>query len=173
MYSSFYIMYDIVYISNPKSSYIRGKMMNRIQKIAWFTLVMQALALVMSLTTVGVLYFGFDQPMRRAAAGFAFIAVMGFTALAPLFFKKGKDDMKLDERDLLIKRKAMLAAYWSFWPLFVLAAMAPFFVLGPDGKVGVWYLAWMVFGGMFYVTLIQAIVTLQEYGWRVKEKNRE
>ena len=142
--------------------------MNRAQKIAWFTLVMQVLALVLSLTAVSVLYFGFGLPLRRAVAGFGFIGVMGFAGLAPLIFKKAKDDMKLDERDLLIRRKVMLAAYWSFWPLFVLAAMAPFFVLGPDGKVGVWYLAWMVFGGMFYVTLIQAIATLQEYGWKDK-----
>jgi len=143
--------------------------MNRLQKIAWFTLAMQALALVLSLTAVAVFYFGFGLPLRRAVAGFGFIGVMGFAGLSPLIFKKGKDDMKLDERDLLIKRKVMLAAYWSFWPLFVLAAMAPFFVLGPDGKVSVWYLAWMVFGGMFYVTLIQAIATLQEYGWGDKE----
>ena len=143
-------------------------MMNRAQKMAWFTLVVQILALVMSLTAVGVLYFGFGQPLRRAAAGFAFIGVMAFVALAPLIFRKDKQEVQLDERDLLIKRKAMLAAYWTFWPLFVLAAMAPFFVLGPDGKVSVLYLAWMVFGGMFYVTLIQAIATLQEYGWRNK-----
>jgi hypothetical protein len=143
--------------------------MNRAQKIAWFTLVTQALALVSSLTAVGIFYFGLGWPLRRAALGFTFIGFMGFSALAHLIFKKGKDDMKPDERDLLIKRKAMLAAYWSFWPLFVLAAMAPFFVLGPDGKVGVWYLAWMVFGGMFYVTLIQTIETLQGYGWRDKD----
>ena len=139
--------------------------MNREQKMAWFTLVMLGLALVLSLTAVSVLYFGFGWPLRRAAAGFAFIGVMAFVALAPLIFRKDKQEVQLDERDLLIKRKAMLAAYWTFWPLFVLAAMAPFFILGPDGKVSVLYLAWMVFGGMFYVTLIQAIATLQEYGW--------
>ena len=147
--------------------------MNRQQKIALFTLVMLVLALVLSLIAVGVAYFGFGLPLRRAASGFGFIGIMGLSALAPLLFRKDKQGVKLDERDLLIKRKAMFAAYWSFWPLFVLAAMAPFFVLGPDGKVGVLYLAWMVFGGMFYVTLIQAIVTLQEYGWRNKEKNHE
>jgi hypothetical protein len=139
--------------------------MNRIQKIAWFTLVMQGLALVLSLASVGVFYFGFGWPLRRAAAGFGFIGIMGLAGLAPLIFKKDKDDIKLDERDLLIKRKAMLAAYWSFLPLFVLAAMAPLYVLGPNGKVSVLYLCWMVFGGMFYVTMIQAIATLQEYGW--------
>ena len=88
-----------------------------------------------------------------------------FSALAPVVFKKDKGKVQLDERDLLIKRKAMLAAYWGFWPLFVLGAMAPFFIYGPDGKVPVMYLCWMVFGGMFFVTGAQAIVTLGEYGW--------
>jgi len=151
----------------------RINIMNRVQKIAWFTLVMLALAVAMSVAAFSMAYFILDLPARRAACGFGFIGIMGFSGLAPLLFRKDKQKVKLDVRDLLIKRKAMLAAYWSFWPLFVLAAMAPFFVLGPDGKVGVLYLAWMVFGGMFYVTLIQAIVTLQEYGWKNKEKNHE
>ena len=143
--------------------------MNRAQKIAFFTLVMLALALVLSLIAVGVAYFGFGLPLRRAAGGFGFIGVMGFSALAPLFFRKDKQEVQLDERDLLIKRKAMLAAYCGFWPLFVLAAMVPFFVHGPDGTVSVKYLCWMVFGGMFVVMLVQAIVTLEEYGWRNKD----
>ena len=143
--------------------------MNRVQKIALFTIVVQALALVMSLTTVSVLYFGFDWSLHQASAGFAFIGVMGFAGLAPLIFRKDKQKIQLDERDLLIKRKAMLAAYWTFWPLFVLAAMATFFVLGPDGRVSVRYLVWMVFGGMYYVTLVQAIETLIQYDKGGKE----
>ncbi len=142
--------------------------MNRMQKIAWFTLVMLALALVLSLIAVGVAYFGFGLPLHRAARGFGFIGIMGFSGLAPLLFRKDKQEVQLDERDLLIKRNAMLAAYWCFWPLFVIAAMAPFFVYGPDGVVPVLYLCWMVFGGMFFVTLVYSIVTLQEYGWREK-----
>jgi len=74
-----------------------------------------------------------------------------------------------DERDLLIKRRAMLGAYSIFWPLFVLAAMAPFFVVGPNGTIPVVYLPWMVLGGMFVVMLVQAIVTLEEYGWKGKD----
>ena len=77
--------------------------------------------------------------------------------------------MDFDERDLLIQRKAALGAYAIFWCLFVLAAMIPFFVLGPDGKVSVKYLAAMVFGGMTVVTLVQSIVTLEQYGWRNKD----
>jgi hypothetical protein len=93
---------------------------------------------------------------------------MGFVGLAPALFKKDKGKVELDERDLLIRRKAMLAAYSAFWLLFVAAAMVPFFLLGPKGTVGVWYLASMVFGGMFVVILVQSIVFLEEYGWRTK-----
>ena len=84
------------------------------------------------------------------------------------YFKKDKQG--LDERDLLIKQKAMVAAYWSFWPLFVLAAMAPFFVYGPDGAVSVLYLCWMVFGGAYWVYLVYSIAILNEYGWRNKNE---
>jgi len=142
--------------------------MNRAQKMARFTLIVTLIALMLSLIAVAVLYLVVGLPLRRATGGFGFIGIMGFSALAPLLFKKDKGKVKLDERDLLIKNKAMLAAYWGFWPIFVIAAMAPFFIYGPDGMVSVKYLCRMVFGGMFIVILVQSLVTLQEYGWREK-----
>ncbi len=142
--------------------------MNRAQKMAWFSLTMVTLAFGLSLISVGVLHFGYGLPMRRAVGGFGFIGIMGFSALAPQLFKKDKDKVMLDERDLLIKNKATMAAYCSFWPIFVIAAIVPFFIYGPDGMVSVKYLCGMVFGGMFVVILVQSLVTLQEYGWRGK-----
>ena len=141
--------------------------MNKWQKMARFTLIMLGLALGLSVTAVLVLRFAVGMSWRASMAGFAFIAIMGFSRIRPSFFKK--DKRGLDERDLLIKQRAMLAAYWSFWPLFVLAAMAPFFVYGPDGKVSVLYLAWMVFGGMYWVFLIYSLTILNEYGCRDKD----
>jgi len=143
--------------------------MNRAQKMAWFSLVMLTLAFGLSLVSVGILHFVFGLPMRRAAGGFGFIGIMGFSALAPLLFKRDKSKVELDERDLLIKSKATMAAYCGFWPVFVIAAMVPFFVYGPDGTVSVKYLCSMVFGGMFLVVLVQSLVTLQGYGWKDKE----
>jgi len=142
--------------------------MNRAQKMARFTLIVTLIALMLSLIAVAVLYLVVGLPLRRAAGGFGFIGIMGLSALAPLLFKKDEGKVKLDERDLLIKNKAMLAAYYGFWPIFVIAAMAPFFIYGPDGMVSVKYLCSMVFGGMFIVILVQSLVTLQEYGWKDK-----
>ncbi len=145
--------------------------MNRYQKMAWFTLIMLGLALGLSITAMLVLRFAVGMSWRASMAGFGFIAIMGFIGFSrsgPSFFKK--DKRGLDERDLLIKQKAMVAAYWSFWPVFVLAAIVPLFVYGPDGMVSVHYLCWMVFGGMYWVFLIYSIAILNEYGWRTKNE---
>jgi hypothetical protein len=131
---------------------------------------MEAVALVLSLVAFGVAYLIFGLPTHKASAAgvFSFIIIAGFGALAPLLFKKDKDKVKLDERDLLIKRKSALVAYWMVWSLFPLGAMIPWFIKGPDGMITVNYLPWMVIGGTFIIATIQSIVILEEYGWRDK-----
>ena len=88
--------------------------MNRYQKAAYFTLILLGLALGLSTATTLVLHFAVGMSWRRSLAGFAFIAIMGLSQIRPSLFKK--DLQGLDERDLLIKQRAMIAAYWSFGP---------------------------------------------------------
>jgi hypothetical protein len=114
------------------------------------------------------LHFLLGVPARGAAGGFGFMGIAGFLGLIPVLFKKAPAQVQWDERDLLIQRNANIAAYATFWVLFVGAAMIPWFVMGPGGTITVSYLAWMVFGGMFVVEIIQAIATLQQYGWTTK-----
>jgi hypothetical protein len=147
--------------------------MNRAQKIAHFNLIVILTALVLSAIAVSVLYFVVGLPMRRAVGGFGFIGICGLMGLSPLLYKKEGGKVSFDERDLMIMRNASLGAYSIFWVLFVLAAMIPFFVLGPKGMVSVKYLAAMVFGGMIIVVLVQSVITLGAYGRGVKEKNHE
>jgi hypothetical protein len=142
--------------------------MNRAQRIAWFTLVVLALALGLSVVAFCVEHFILGLPVRRAVSGFAFIGIMGFLGLIPILFKRHKAEVQCDERDLAIQRNAAIGAYATFWVLFVAAAMIPWFIMGPDGMIPVNYLPWMVVGGWFVVTLIQAIVTLSQYGWTSK-----
>lgn len=142
--------------------------MNKWQKEARFTLIVMGLALALSLTAVGVLRFVFDFEWRSATAGFAFISLMALSRVDASMFRIKSKKPPLDERDLLIKRTAMIAAYWGFWPIFVLMAMTPLFVCGPNGKVPVMYLCWMVFVGMFVVMTLYSLAILNEYGWRDK-----
>jgi hypothetical protein len=147
--------------------------MNRAQKAAWFTLVVLALAFGLSLATFCLGYFILGRPAKQAAAGFGFMGIMGLAGLIPILFRKDRAKVQCDERDLMIHRNAVVAAYATFWLLFVAAAMVPWFITGPDGTITVNYLPWMVFGGMFVVMLVQAIVTLQQYGWTSRETNYE
>jgi membrane protein YdbS with pleckstrin-like domain len=144
--------------------------MNRAQKMAWFTVAVLGLALGLSVATFSVGYFILGVPAGRAAAGFGFMGIMGFLGFIPLLFRKRQSRVQCDERDLMIQRNASIAAYTTFWVLFVAAAMVPWFVTGPNGTITVNYLPWMVFGGMFVVMLVQALVTLRQYGWRVKDE---
>lgn len=145
--------------------------MNKYQKTAYFTLIMLGLALVLSITATLVLRFALDLAWRNSTAGFALIGIMGLSSIRPSLFKK--DLQGLDERDLLIKHRAMIAAYWSFWPMFVFAAMLPMFFFGHDGVVSVRYLFWMVIGGAYWVFFIYSLTILNEYGWRNKEAHHE
>lgn len=142
--------------------------MNRAQKIACFNLIVILTALVFSTIAVSVLYFVVGLPIRRAIGGFGFIGICGLMGLSPWLYKKDSGKVSFDERDLMIMRNASLGAYSIFWVLFVLAAMVPFFVLGPKGMVSVKYLTVMVFGGMIVVALVQSVITLGAYGWREK-----
>jgi hypothetical protein len=140
--------------------------MNRMQKIAWFNLIVVSLALGLSVAAFGIAYLIFGLPANRAAGGFGLIGLMGFSGLSPVLFRKDKSKVQFDERDTAIQRKATIVAYSVFWLLFVAAAMVPWFIIGPNGTITVNYLPWMVFGGMCFVMLLQSIVTLYEYGWR-------
>jgi len=142
--------------------------MNRQQKMARFSLIVILIALTLSVIAVGVLYFVVGLPIQRALGGLGFIGICGFSGLAPILYKKERGKVSFDERDLLILRKAWIAAYRIFWFLFVIAAMIPFFILGPKGTISVKYLPAMVFGGIITVMLVQSIVTLEEYGCRGK-----
>ena len=145
--------------------------MNRMQKIAWFNLIVVSLALGLSVVAFCIGYFIFGAPARQAAAGFGFIGIMGFAGLSPVLFRKDKSKVQYDERDTKIQRKAVGFAYAIFWVLFVAAAMIPWFIIGPNGTITTNYLPWMVFGGMCVVMLQQSIVTLNEYGWRDRKEN--
>ena len=142
--------------------------MNRWQKMAWFNLIVILASAVLSITAVSVLYFVVGLPMHRALGGSGLMGFCGLAGLSPTLFRKKQGQVSFDERDLLIQKKASLAAYTAFWVLFIAAAMIPFCILGPKGLISVKTLPAMVIGGIITIVLVQSIVTLEEYGWRDK-----
>ena len=62
--------------------------MNRMQKIAWFNLIVISLALGLSIAAFGHISLYFRVAINRAAGGFGFIGIMGFCGLSPVLFRK-------------------------------------------------------------------------------------
>ena len=94
--------------------------MNRIQKMAWMTVICTGTGLILSIVAVTILYFTVGFP--RAEAGLAFISLAGFAGLAPLIFRKDPGPVQADERDRIIQVQSIVTGYgvglYGVWQLF-------------------------------------------------------
>ena len=94
--------------------------MNRLQKIAWFNLVVILTGLVLSSIAVAVLAFvAFvaERPLRAALGGLGFMGIIGFTGLSPLLFRKAKGQVEFDERDQLYNMRAWFLGFCASYLL--------------------------------------------------------
>ncbi len=136
--------------------------MNRMQKIAWYNLIVIVTTLAASGATVGLLAIFFGMPI--ALAGLGFLGIAGFLGLSPVLFRKKQGDVDFDERDVLINRKATVIAYSIFWLFFTAACMVPFLVLGRGATIRIVVLPIMLGSGYVIFQLTQSIVILILYG---------
>ncbi len=136
--------------------------MNRMQKIAWYNLIVIAAALTASGATVGLLAIFLGMP--KALAGLGFLGIAGFMGLSPVLFRKKQGDVDFDERDLLIHRKATIVAYSIFWLFFSAACMIPWFLVGPKNSIPSSSLPIMLGAGGITLVLSQSLAILILYG---------
>jgi hypothetical protein len=142
--------------------------MNRAQKIAWLFVITISLAFVISFIAVAVLYIIVGMP--KALAGFAFLGTAGFGGFGPLIFRKDKGKITCDERDILINRRAALASFAASYLVVGLACMLPFFILGPQATVAVWWLPNIFAAAGLTSFFVHSVVILVLYG---RSKNHE
>lgn len=137
--------------------------MNRVQKIAWLFVITISLAVSLSAVAVGILYakFGFSKPM---AVGLAFLAIAGIGGLGPLIFKKDKSPVAFDERDGIINQRASLAGFAASYLVVGIACMLPFFILGPESQIPVFWLPMIFMGAGISSVFTRSVVILIQYG---------
>ncbi|MBW8000753.1 MAG: DUF2178 domain-containing protein [Planctomycetes bacterium] len=141
--------------------------MNRSQKAAWLIVITTSIALIASGTAITIFYSAFGFP--KASAGLGFLGIAGIGGLARIVFKKDKGNVTVDERDNKINKRAALAGFGAAYLFVGLACMTPFFVLGPDASIKVFWLPmiFMIAGVTnFYV---HSIAILVQYGKGGKE----
>jgi hypothetical protein len=128
--------------------------MSRLQKAAFFNLII----VVLALATV----FGLYPFLGRASAGG--FGLLGFLGFGPLFFWKHGGEVVVDERDQIIAQRSTVIAYSIFWVAFVASSMIILSVYGADGTVPVSVIVSAVWLGLMLVVAIHAIATLAQYG---------
>ncbi len=128
--------------------------MTAMQRFAWFNLGVIALTMVAILLLLAF--------AGKAAVG-AF-GILGLIGLSPLFLRRRKVQVTIDERDQVIQRRSWMIAYVVFWLAFVLAAvlLAPA-VYGQEGVVPVWIVQASVFAGFMIVYAVASVAILVQY----------
>jgi len=128
--------------------------MTATQKNAWFSLAV----ILVSLIAVGCLY-----PFIGWKANGA-LGLCGLLGFGPLFYRKRSSEVVMDERDLLIEKRAALIGYSVFWVVYVLLAslFAPM-VFGKAGSIPVLVVQWSVFYALILFLGVKSLATLVQY----------
>ena len=79
-------------------------------------------------------------------------------------FHKDKKKICFDERDQLIHKRAVMAAYVALWLYFVAACVITWCIVGPDGSISVNVMPLTLLGGLVIFTLVQGLAALIQYG---------
>ena len=141
--------------------------MNQTKEVSWFYFVL-GLACFLIPGSVAV-FIAYDQ-------GISFAPVLMFTAIViwgglfwlfPFTFGKlgkGKKKVTFDERDQLIHKKSVMAAYVVLWLYFVAACVTAWCIVGPHGSISVNVLPLTLLGGLVIFTFVQGLASMIQYG---------
>jgi hypothetical protein len=78
--------------------------------------------------------------------------------------RKGLKKVSFDERDQLIHKRAVMAAYVVLWLYFVAVCVTAWCVVGPHGSISVNVMPLALLGGLVVFTFTQGLATLIQYG---------
>ena len=146
--------------------------MNRYQKLAWWNLIVITATIIITSTAIAI---EFHIRGYSTTGLFFFVVPLALLKLNPFLFKKphGQDKVVSDERDKLIKKRAVSFAYTTFWIVFVVSSFALhiFMGMGPKSSVPTIILPLMAVGGALFMKIICSIAILVQYGWGTGENH--
>ena len=152
--------------------------MNKTQKEALFSLGMSVLAGIVFVHLAGIISDmltggDIDETIRRSRQIFLTIWVPIFLCYLWLSFyylkiKKTKDAAISDERDELIKRKALLVSFISVWIFLAVSYFLLWWGIGLDGSVQICVIP-LIYLAIFLLTMLvyNAAVIIQYINWKV------
>lgn len=140
--------------------------MNRAQKIAWSQLAFVATAASFSVIAMALFVRKYDYRFAEAwwlAAGYAapllILAVIG----PPVIFRKRKDRVDSDERDLMIDRCAMRMAFGAAFVFFIGVCMTTWIAVGVESMIPAVWLTRIVYAVWTTTIVAHALTTVVCY----------
>jgi hypothetical protein len=86
--------------------------------------------------------------------------------------RKGQKKVGFDERDQLIHKRAVMAAYVVLWLYFVTVCVTAWCIVGPRGSISVNVMPLALLGGLVIFVVTQGLATLVQYG-RTSSENEK
>ena len=145
--------------------------MNKTQKNAWFSLAIFSLSIALAGYNFYCEFVAKKFPdsfLGRHWSAFAFVVIF-IPAIILLRKKQSPAEVDSDERDVLIRKKALLASYTSTWILFTISILILWFAIGPNGTIAVWIFPLVILEVFFIAMIIYSIAILVQYGWGGKD----
>ena len=143
--------------------------MNKTQKGSWY-----AISISLLFLALGIYMIVEIAVLRRSPEGFGRFfwlpAFLLITGIAIFFIRKKQSPAEVDsdERDNMIKKRAVLAAFVSVWIILSAVSIVPRFIVGPDGSVPIWLLPIINVSVFYIVLLVYSVAVLVQYGWKIK-----
>ncbi len=136
--------------------------MNKYQKIAWFNLIVIMTTIIITTTAIAIEF----RIRGYSTIGLWFIGILALLKFTPFMFKKpeSRSGVVCDERDSLIRKRALSFAYTTFWIVFVLLSYLLFIIIGPKNSVPTMTLPLMAFGGALFMKIVCSVAILVQYG---------
>jgi hypothetical protein len=140
------------------------RIMNRSQKIAW-------MMFVETILLIGFFFFLYYQiSIRNELSIFKlrlwallFFVIVG-SFLVFIFKKRNKTTVVSDERDVLIEKRAFVAAYLSSLMLLPAGLLVLQLLLGLRGTIEIWLLTLVMFLILQLTILVYSVAILVQYG---------
>ncbi len=149
--------------------------MNKTQKGAWFSLVNFILLIIFSIHSVKIIRGIFspegypNAPQIVLFWAFLIFGFMGLSAFLLYRKKQSPTEVKSDERDNLIQKRAALVCFVSVWILLIISYVILWHIVGLDGSIPLYILPFIYLGVFFAAILVFNVAVLVQYGWRDKD----
>ena len=148
--------------------------MNKTQRMAWYSLAIFSFSIVLAGYNFYCEFVMENLPESFFGRHWSVIVFFAIFIPAMILLRKKQSPVEVDsdERDILIRKKALVVSFTSVWILFIISILILFFAFGSDGRIAVWIFPLVILEVFFIAMIIYSIAILVQYGREGKDAEK-